>query len=120
MEKKGTPASPAMARARSVLPVPGGPISSTPLGMRPPRRWNFFGSFRKAMISSQSSLASSMPATSAKVTLFCDSFSRRARDLPKLIALPPEACSWRMKKKKITSRKIIGSQVTRMLVHRPF
>jgi hypothetical protein len=65
----------AMARARSVLPVPGGPISSTPLGMRPPRRWNFFGSLRKAMISSTSSLASSMPATSANVTLFCESLS---------------------------------------------
>ena len=36
--KNGTPASPAMALASSVLPVPGGPTSSTPLGMRPPRR----------------------------------------------------------------------------------
>ena len=36
MEKNGTPASPATARASSVLPVPGGPTSSTPLGMRPP------------------------------------------------------------------------------------
>src|SRR5881396_1772911 len=31
MEKKGTLASPAMARASKVLPVPGGPTSSTPL-----------------------------------------------------------------------------------------
>src|SRR6187431_1943510 len=31
IEKNGTPASPAMARARSVLPVPGWPMSSTPL-----------------------------------------------------------------------------------------
>ena len=85
-----------MARASSVLPVPGGPIMSTPLGMRPPSFWNFFGSLRKAMISSSSSLASSMPATSANVTLFCDSLSRRARDLPKLIALPPPAWSCRM------------------------
>ena len=76
--------------------MPGGPIISTPFGMRPPRRWNFFGSLRKAMISSSSSFASSMPATSANVTLFCDSLSRRARDLPKLIALPPPAWSWRM------------------------
>ena len=36
MEKNGTPASPATARASSVLPVPGGPISSTPLGTRAP------------------------------------------------------------------------------------
>ena len=32
MLKNGTPASPATARASSVLPVPGGPTSSTPLG----------------------------------------------------------------------------------------
>ena len=38
IEKNGTPASPATARASSVLPVPGGPTRSTPLGMRPPRR----------------------------------------------------------------------------------
>ena len=33
MVKNGTFASPAMARASSVLPVPGGPTSSTPFGM---------------------------------------------------------------------------------------
>jgi hypothetical protein len=33
IEKKGTPASPAVARARSVLPVPGGPRRSTPFGI---------------------------------------------------------------------------------------
>ena len=47
MLKKGTPASPATARASSVLPVPGGPTISTPLGMRAPRRMNFSGSLRK-------------------------------------------------------------------------
>ncbi len=47
IEKNGTPASPATARASSVLPVPGGPISSTPLGTRPPSRWNFFGFLQK-------------------------------------------------------------------------
>ena len=36
MEKKGTPASPATARASRVLPVPGGPNSSTPLGILAP------------------------------------------------------------------------------------
>ena len=35
-EKNGTPASPATARASSVLPVPGRPASSTPRGIRPP------------------------------------------------------------------------------------
>ena len=38
MEKNGTPASPATARASSVLPVPGGPTSRTPLGMCAPSR----------------------------------------------------------------------------------
>src|SRR6476661_8075196 len=49
MEKKGTPASPATARARRVFPVPGGPISSTPLGIRAPSRPNDFGSRRNAI-----------------------------------------------------------------------
>ena len=78
-----------MARASNVLPVPGGPIINTPLGILPPNRVNFFGSLRKAMISSTSSLASSMPATSANVTFFWFSESSLAFDLPKLMALPP-------------------------------
>jgi hypothetical protein len=32
IEMKGTPASPATAFARSVLPVPGSPYKTTPLG----------------------------------------------------------------------------------------
>ena len=39
IEKNGAPASPATARASSVLPVPGRPESSTPLGIRPPSFW---------------------------------------------------------------------------------
>ena len=38
IEKNGTFASPATALASNVLPVPGGPTSSTPFGMRPPSR----------------------------------------------------------------------------------
>ena len=68
MEKNGTPASPATARARSVLPVPGLPIRSTPFGMRAPICKNFFGFLRKSTISLSSSLASFAPATSLKVT----------------------------------------------------
>ena len=68
-KKKGTSASPATARASSVLPVPGGPTSSTPLGMRPPSRWYFLGFFRKSTTSISSALASSTPATSANVVL---------------------------------------------------
>ena len=69
IEKKGTFASPAIALANRVFPVPGGPIKRAPLGIFPPRRLNFFGSFRNSTISSTSSFASSTPATSLNVTL---------------------------------------------------
>ncbi len=36
--KKGTFASPAIAFASNVFPVPGGPTVNTPLGIFPPRR----------------------------------------------------------------------------------
>ena len=36
--KNGTLASPAIALASNVLPVPGGPTSNTPFGILPPRR----------------------------------------------------------------------------------
>ena len=89
MLKNGTPASPATARARRVLPVPGGPKSSTPLGMRAPSCWNFLGFSRNSLISSSSSTVSSMPATSLKVTLGESTLTRLARLLPKLITLEP-------------------------------
>jgi len=38
IEKKGTPASPATARASNVFPVPGGPTSRIPFGNRAPSR----------------------------------------------------------------------------------
>ena len=113
MVKKGTFASPAMARARRVLPVPGGPTRRHPFGMRPPTAWNFCGFFRNSTISWSSSLASSMPATSLKVTRPCFSVSRRARDLPKPIALPPPDCIWRMKKIHTPMSRSIGNQETR-------
>ncbi len=71
--KNGTPACPAIARASSVLPVPGAPISSTPFGTVPPSRWYFAGFFRKSTISISSFSASSIPATSSKVTFGCSS-----------------------------------------------
>ena len=43
IEKNGTPASPATARASSVLPVPGWPLSSTPRGIFAPRRLYLLG-----------------------------------------------------------------------------
>ena len=77
MDKKPTPASPATALASRVLPVPGGPISSTPLGMRAPREINRRGSRRNSTISWSSSFSSSAPATSSKRTFL--SFSERTR-----------------------------------------
>mmetsp|Transcript_2642 Transcript_2642/g.5377 ORF Transcript_2642/g.5377 Transcript_2642/m.5377 type:complete len:425 (+) Transcript_2642:355-1629(+) len=65
--KKGTFASPAIARAKSVFPVPGGPVSSTPFGSFPPNRVNRVESRRYITISSRSPFASSMPTTSANV-----------------------------------------------------
>jgi hypothetical protein len=46
--KNGTFASPATALARRVLPVPGGPTKSAPLGTLAPNFWYFFGSFKKS------------------------------------------------------------------------
>ena len=69
MEKKGTLASPATALANNVLPVPGGPTSNTPLGMRAPTAVNFCGDLRNSTISCNSCFSSSAPATSVKRTL---------------------------------------------------
>ncbi len=82
MLKNGTPASPATARASSVLPVPGRPASSTPRGIRPPSFWYFSGFLRKSTTSVSSPLASSMPATSLKVTFVSSPSTRRARERP--------------------------------------
>ena len=67
-EKKGTPASPAIALASKVLPVPGGPINKTPLGIFAPTAVKRSGFFKKVTTSCNSSLASSMPATSSNIT----------------------------------------------------
>ncbi len=50
-ERNGTPASPATARASRVLPVPGGPTSSTPLGILAPISLNRAGVLRKSTTS---------------------------------------------------------------------
>jgi hypothetical protein len=69
------------------------------LGILPPRRENFCGLRRNSTISSSSSLASSMPATSSKVTRPCFSVRSLALDLPKPIAPPrPPPCIRFMKK----------------------
>ncbi len=114
MVKKGTPASPATARAIRVLPVPGGPISRAPLGILPPRRWNLAGSFRKSTISDSSSLASSTPATSSKVLRPLVSVSSLALDLPKPMAPRAPPCIWRMKKIQTPISSRTGKAFSRM------
>src|SRR5262247_738731 len=98
MLKKGTPASPATARANNVLPVPGGPTSNTPFRIRPPSTVYFFGFLRNSTISLSSCSASSTPATSAKLTLTSSSEKTRcllrANDIT-----PPSAPLIRRKKK---------------------
>ena len=111
IEKNGTFASPATARASKVLPVPGGPTNRTPLGMRPPSFWNFCASRRNSMISRNSSLASSTPATSLNVTFFCCMESNRARLLPNERALFPPVCIWRIMKNHRAAKRMSGAQV---------
>mmetsp|Transcript_2182 Transcript_2182/g.5464 ORF Transcript_2182/g.5464 Transcript_2182/m.5464 type:complete len:361 (-) Transcript_2182:51-1133(-) len=60
----------ATARASSVLPVPGGPTSSAPLGILAPSSWKRLGSLRNFTNSMISVLASSQPATSLNIILF--------------------------------------------------
>ncbi|ANB11753.1 hypothetical protein AWJ20_4575 [Sugiyamaella lignohabitans] len=68
-EKKGTPASPAVALAIRVLPVPGAPERIAPRGILAPKASYFLGSFKNLTNSRISSLASSIPATSSNLTL---------------------------------------------------
>ena len=98
IEKNGTPASPATARASSVLPVPGGPYRSTPFGIRAPSAWNFLGFSRNSLISCSSSTASSAPATSRNVIFGESTDSRLARDLPNDITFEPPPCTWFIRK----------------------
>ena len=46
--KNGTLASPAIALASKVLPVPGEPTIKIPRGIFPPSFWNFEGSLKKS------------------------------------------------------------------------
>ena len=85
IEKNGTPASPATARARSVLPVPGGPTNRTPAGILAPSAWKRSGYLRNSTTSSSSSLASGTPATSKNVTVAFVPMNIRALLLPKPI-----------------------------------
>ena len=103
-EKKGTPASPATAFANKVLPVPGGPTSNTPDGIRAPRLENFLGDFKNSTTSCNSSFSSSAPATSLKRTfkLLCTC----VLDLFIFIFGPPLAAPRSIKKNKSPIKSI--------------
>ena len=64
------------------------------------------------MISCSSTLASSTPATSLKVTFFCVGVSSFARDLPKESALFPPACICRMMTNQIATSRMSGPYIT--------
>merc|ERR1711965_275572 len=108
--KIGTPASPAIALANKVLPVPGGPTNKQPLGIFPPNLLNFFGSFKNSTTSSTSSFASSTPATSLKVTFPLSSFIILALDFPNPIAPPLPPCICLIKKIQTAINSNIGNQ----------
>ena len=93
MVKNGTPASPATALARRVLPVPGGPTRRTPFGILAPSLVYFPGSRRKSTISAISSFSSFKPATSENLIWFSSCVVSFARFLPKFIILPPPPCA---------------------------
>ena len=69
------------------------------------------------MISCNSSLASSTPATSLKVTFFCWVESNRARLFPNDSALLPPLCIWRMKKIQKPRRMIMGRPWPTQVIH---
>lgn len=72
--------------------MPGGPYSSTPLGILAPTAWNFAGSWRNSLISWSSSTASSDPATSANVVLGVSLVMSFALDFPKFMTREPPPC----------------------------
>ncbi len=91
IEKKGTPASPAVALEIYVFPVPGFPTIRTPLGILAPSLVYLAGFFRKSTISESSCFSSSSPATSAKVIFLSPLLYSLALFFPnwKACLLPP-------------------------------
>ena len=80
--------------------MPGGPYSSTPLGILAPIAWNLPGVCRNSLISWSSSIASSAPATSAKVVFGVSLVISLALDLPKFITREPPPCIWFSRKRR--------------------
>ncbi len=109
MLKNGTPASPATAFAKSVLPVPGGPTRRQPRGIFAPIAWYLAGFARKSLISCISSTASSTPATSANVTSGRSSSATLALFLPKPICWLLAFCICEKKKNRSAPMIRMGS-----------
>ena len=99
MLKKGTPASPAIARASSVLPVPGGPIIEHALRDAAAELLELLRILEEGddLFDLVLGLVDASDIGEGDLVLRLVRASR-ARDLPKLIALPPPAWSWRMKR----------------------
>ena len=117
-EKKGTLASPATARASSVLPVPGAPDRSTPRGMRAPSFRYFSGLRRKSTTSTSSFSASSMPATSSNVTVWVSASTRLARERPNCPSTPPPApadAARRNNQMNSATSRIVGPKLNRIV-----
>jgi len=109
--KNGTLASPATARAINVLPVPGGPTSSTPRGNPPAEALEFF---RDRAGTRRSPADPAWPRRHRRRlrtwTRPCASVSILARDLPKPIALPAPPCICRDRKIHTPISAMNGSQ----------
>ena len=108
IEKNGTPAWPATARASSVFPVPGAPLRSTPRGMRAPSLRYLVGSRRKSTTSASSCSASSIPAMSSNVTRSVEGSYCRAFALPNENMPPPAAPARRMNQIQRPKKSSVG------------
>ena len=115
--KKGTPASPATARAKRVFPVPGGPKRRTPFGILAPMALYLLGLRRNSTISANSSLASSSPATSLNVTLIFPSPCILAWLLPKFMTRPPPPWVCCMMKNHTAMSTKIGRTAVSIFIH---
>ncbi len=116
IEKNGTPASPATAFAIRVLPVPGAPNNKTPLGILAPSCRNFCGFLRNSTTSCISSLASSAPATSLKVTLTSSCDIRRALLRPNCITRLPPPWVWFIMNIRKAIKITMGSKVVNKVI----
>ena len=108
MEKNGTPASPATALLSRVLPMPGGPTISTPLGMCAPSARKRSGYLRNSTTSCNSVLDSSTPATSENMTVGRLPVFMRARLLPNPSAWLLLPCACRIMKSRMAPKKMSG------------